>query len=91
VTEPSYFPVVHVSANYLRVASENVEGYSRLQGVELSDEVQQSFSDADALVIGQHNKSAHSIISCSHPNLNDRDERYWFIFVNRGIASSSRS
>ena len=44
-------PVFKVAAYNLRVASHNEERHPRLRSVELCDEIQQSFADADALVI----------------------------------------
>jgi hypothetical protein len=51
------FPVRQVPADQLRVAGDQVEGQLGLGGVKLSDEVEKSFSNADALIIRQNHQS----------------------------------
>ena len=87
MTKTSYSPVLHASAGNLRVTSQNVKWYSRLRSVKTRYEIQQPFSNTYSLIIRQHNKPAHPVISCSHSYMDDCNERYWSVLVNCSVAA----
>jgi hypothetical protein len=91
MTKTDYSPVLHASANDLRVTGQNVEGHPRLRSVQFCDEIQQSFSDPYTLIVGQHNKSAHPIVSRPHSYVHDSDERYRSALVDSCVTSRGGS
>src|SRR4030042_4959866 len=82
MTKTSYSPVLHASAGNLRITSQNVKRHPRLRSVKFRYKIQQTFSNSYALIIRQHNKPAYPIISSSHSNVDDCNERDGSVLVD---------
>jgi hypothetical protein len=90
VSKTGYSPVLHASAGNLRVTSQNVKRHLRLRSVKLRNEIQQSLSNTNALIIRQHNKPAYPIVSRSHSYMDNGNERYGSFLVDCGVTSCLR-
>ena len=91
MTKTSYSPVLHVSADDLRVACEYVEGNPGLGCVKSSYEVKESFSQPYPLEVWEHNESGDAVVSCFHVDVDYCDESYRFVLVNGAVASCIRN
>jgi len=58
-----------------------------LRGVKLCDEVEKSFADADALVIGQNDQPTDTKIVNFHSDMSYCDERDRLFMINGNVAS----
>jgi hypothetical protein len=81
------FPFVQVAFDQLRIACDEVEGQIHLRSVKLSNEVQQAFSDAYALIIWQDHESGDAKIITFHPSMSHSDECYWFALIFGHVAA----
>jgi hypothetical protein len=86
MSTPLHTPTLHVAANDLWVAGNDIEGCLCLGSVELRYEVEKSLAQANALVIRQNHEPMHTIIPAAHVNTHNRDESHWLILVNGNVA-----
>ena len=81
------FPISQAAADQLGIAGYNVEGSLSLAIIEVRNEIQQSFSNANALVVRQNHKPVHPIILSSHVDIHNRNERDGLVLVHGAVAS----
>ncbi len=82
-------PVTQVSANQLRIASNQIEGQINLRRVELSDKIKQTLPNAYALVIRQDYQSANAEKVCPHTHVCNCDKGYRLFLVEGNVASDA--
>jgi hypothetical protein len=86
----AYSPTLHISAYYLWVAGQDIEGNFRLRSVKICHEIEQMFSNAYTLIVRQYHKSGNPIISRFHSHMDNCYKSYGLVFVNGCITSCLR-
>jgi len=80
------YPVTQVSPNKLRIACNQIKRQITLRQIKFSHEIQQTFSDAYALIIGQDYKTANAIIVCQHMHVCNCNKGNRLLLIKCNIA-----
>jgi hypothetical protein len=91
MSKTAEFPSFEFASNNLRVTCNYKEGQFCLRTVQVCDEIKQSFSYTDALIIGQNNQSAYTIVFGFHLCACYGNEGYGFVLVECSVASNPRA
>ena len=80
------YPVTQISPHQLRIARNQIKRQTTLRQIKFSQEIQQTFSDPDALIIGQDYKTANAIIVCQHMHMCDCNKGDRFLLIKCDVA-----